>query len=199
MYGRLAEITWPTPGNHEWGLHREGYDPYWRSVTGRRQRPWYRVRLAGWEIFSLNSEAPHGPRSRQLGWLRARLAGAEGDCRIAFWHRPRFNAGTKHGDGDAGLQTLWSALSGHAKLVLNGHDHNMQRLDRTQGLVEMVSGAGGEGQYPIDPGYPTLAFGNDTDSGALRLRLGPRRLRYAFIALDGSKLDSGVLRCRPIG
>ena len=141
VYGQLAAITAPTPGNHEWGLHREGYDPYWRSVTGRRQRPWYRFELAGWEVLSLNSEAPHGPRSRQVRWLRRQLEGAAGDCRLAFWHRPRYSAGV-YGD-DASYEPFWRELAGRARLVLSAHDHNMQRLRPRNGLVQLVAGSGG--------------------------------------------------------
>ena len=51
---------------------------------------------AGWELLSLNSEAPHGPGSAQLAWLAAATA-RPGTCRIAIWHRPRFSTGW-HGD-----------------------------------------------------------------------------------------------------
>src|SRR3954468_17329487 len=55
-YGRLASITSPTIGNHEWGNRYRGYYPYWRARRGRRMPPWYRIEVAGWEIFSLNSQ-----------------------------------------------------------------------------------------------------------------------------------------------
>ena len=32
-YGRFDKITAPTPGNHDWPQHEEGYDPYWRRRT----------------------------------------------------------------------------------------------------------------------------------------------------------------------
>jgi len=81
VYGRLARITEPSPGNHDWGRRDEGYYPYWKRVKGRAQPPWYRLSLAGWKIFGLSSEAAHGPRSGRLRWLRARLRGKRGDCR----------------------------------------------------------------------------------------------------------------------
>ena len=79
VYGALARVTAPTPGNHEWGRRTEGYYPYWRRKKGRLQRPWYAFRL----ILSLNSQASHGPRSAQLRWLRAQLR-EPGTCRLAF-------------------------------------------------------------------------------------------------------------------
>lgn len=47
---------------------------------------------------------------------------APGTCRLA-WHRPRFTAG-KHADA-RDVAPLWEALRGRAKIVVNGHDHNM--------------------------------------------------------------------------
>ena len=34
-YGRFDKITAPTPGNHDWPNHDEGYDPYWKRANPR--------------------------------------------------------------------------------------------------------------------------------------------------------------------
>jgi hypothetical protein len=67
---------------------------------------------------------------------------------------------------------------------------------RSEGITQLVSGAGGHGRYPIDRGERGLAFGNDEDYGALRLELRPGKARYAFVSADGRELDSGRVRCR---
>jgi hypothetical protein len=192
-YGRLAAITAPTLGNHEAGNIEVGYDPYWRSVHGQTPPSFYAFRIAGWKILSLNSEIDHSPGSPQLRWLERKVSGP-GNCRIAFWHRPRFNAG-RHG-GDASVESFWDTLGGHARLVVNGHDHNMQRQAGTNGIVQLISGAGGDKQYPLETEYAGLRFGNDASPGALRLRLRPQRLRYAFVDVSGQVLDSGMRHCR---
>src|SRR4051794_34524832 len=99
VYGRLKRVTAPTIGNHEWGARATGYNPYWRAVWGTTPPKWYAFSAAGWQILSLNSEAAHTAGSPQLDWLHRRLTKTPqfGNCRIAFWHRPRFSAGT-HGD-----------------------------------------------------------------------------------------------------
>jgi hypothetical protein len=33
-YGRLARVTAPTPGNHDWSNEDSGYAPYWRRQLG---------------------------------------------------------------------------------------------------------------------------------------------------------------------
>jgi hypothetical protein len=195
VYGSLAGITAPTPGNHDWPNRASGYFPWWKAKRGGRALPsWYGFELAGWDVVSLNSEADHGPASRQLRWLARRLDAtrARGDCRIAFWHRPRFSAGT-HGD-QRDVAPLWDALRGRAALVLNGHDHDSQRLKRRGGTVELVAGAGGALLYPLRPDRRVL-WGNDDVHAALRIELTPGRARYEFRSADGRALQSGSVAC----
>ena len=195
IYGELAKVTEPTPGNHEWATRAEGYEPYWKGKKGRAPLGAYEFELAGWQILSLNSEGDHGPDSDQLRWLRERVR-RPGTCRLAFWHRPRFSAG-KYGSED--LAPLWDALRGRAALVLNGHDHNSQRFEPRDGITQIVAGAGGANMYPVDPEEPGLAWADDTERAALRLTLRPGRADHAFVTAQGRRLDSGSVSCRPLG
>lgn len=194
VYGRFGTKTAPTPGNHDWPRHAEGYDRYWARVFGKPLPAYFSFWLAGWRIFSLNSETDHSPGSPQLAWLRKRLRGRS-TCRLGFWHRPRFSAGRTHGD-QADVAPLWNALRGHAALVVNGHEHDMQRLKPRDGLLELISGAGGHGHHGLDRNDDRLAFADDDHYGALRVELRPGRARFAFITAEGDKLDSGIVRCR---
>ena len=196
-YGRLAKITAPTPGNHDWPNHATGYDAYWRQERGRTPPPWYTFTVAGWQILSLNSQMKHGRASPQYHWLLPRLR-APGTCRIAYWHRPRYSAGVEHGN-QHDLREMWDALRGHAALVVSGHEHDMQRLKPIDGITELVVGAGGAPLYPVRRSDPRLVFADDTQWGALRLRLTRTAAAYAFIAADGRVLNQGVVRCRPLG
>jgi Calcineurin-like phosphoesterase len=195
LYGRFARVTAPTPGNHDWPQHTHGYDRYWRKAVGKTVPSYYSFRIAGWDILSLNSEVDHGTDSDQYRWLQRQLGGRT-TCRLAFWHRPRFSAARVHGDAPD-MDPLWSALAKHAALVVNGHEHDMQRLHPRDGLVEVVSGAGGHRLYSADRAYRGLAFADDTHYGALRIRLKRGEARLAFVAADGSILDSSTVRCRP--
>lgn len=195
-WGPFKARTLPTPGNHEWANRRRGYNPYWRRPDGRTLPAYYAVRTGGWEILSLNSEAPHGPGSDQVRWLRRRVAGG-GNCRLAFSHRPRFSAGS-HGDAPD-MAPLWNALRGRARLVVGAHDHNMQRLRDRDGIVELISGAGGRSHYNASDDDARLVFFNDKDFGALRLTLSPGVARFAFVDVDGRTLHSGTARCRSRG
>lgn len=196
-YGQLAPITAPTPGNHDWPRHRGGYDPYWeRALRRPRAAAWYAFRAGGWTILSVDSETAHDRGSPQERWLRSRLR-APGTCRIAFWHRPRFSAGTHHGD-QPDMAPIWDALRGHAAIVLAGHEHDMQRMHPIDGITSFVSGAGGHSHYDLRSDDPRLAFGDDRHDGALRLDLRRGEASYAFVSADGQVLDSGTLRCRAL-
>jgi hypothetical protein len=192
VYGALAPRTAPTPGNHEWPQRADGYEPYWRRVMGRTPPAYYAFSIGSWQVLSLNSEAPHDRGSPQVRWLARQLV-EPGTCRLAFWHRPRFSGG-RHGD-QPDVAPLWDALRGRAALVVNGHDHDMQRLRPVDGTTELVSGAGGHGLYGLHPD-PQRVFGNDRTYGALRIDLRPGHARLRFVAADGRVLDSSAVTCR---
>lgn len=194
VYGRLKERTAPTIGNHELDNRDEGYIPYWSEVHGRAPS-YYNLRASGWQILGLNSEIDAGPDSEQVAWVKRQLAKRKfGNCRIAFWHRPRYSAGA-HGD-QPDLSALWDAVARRTRVVLSGHDHDMQRHRPRDGVVAFISGAGGHVPRPTDAGDPRLAFSEDDRPGALRLRLGHENLRWWFISAGGKTLDRGELLCR---
>jgi hypothetical protein len=196
VYGRFNPIAAPTPGNHEWGNRAVGYRPYWLAATGVPMPDYYTLRVGRWQVLSLNSETGHGRRSDQLRWLRQRLRSTKafGTCRVAFWHEPRYSAGTNGDESD--IEPLWDALAGRARIVLGAHDHDMQRFAPRRGIVQFISGAGGHSLREVDEQDPRLRFAHDFEAGALRLRLEGRRARYGFVAADGDVLDSGGLKCR---
>jgi acid phosphatase type 7 len=194
VFGPLKGITWPTHGNHDWANRRTGYRPYWRTRIGGRD--WYRVRIGGWEVVSLSSEARHDKRSPQVSWLKRVLSKNSGTCRLAFWHRPLRSPGTVHG-GTPNVAPLWKALRGHARLVVNAHEHLMSRFRTFDGMTEYVSGAGGYTLYGARPD-PRTMFVRTGVQGALRIALSPRRAALEFRDVTGQVLDSSGARCRPL-
>jgi acid phosphatase type 7 len=194
-WGRFSDRTAPVPGNHEWDNRGEGYEAYWSEARGSTPPHYYSFRAGGWELIGLNSEIGGPEYGAQVDWLRERVKRRPGTCRIGFWHRPRFSASTRHGD-EPDVDGLWTSLAGHAAIVVTGHDHDMQRLKRRDGIVSFVSGAGGAALYDLDGRDPRLAWGDDEHVGALRLDLRPGRAKWAFVSAEGDTLDAGALRCR---
>ncbi len=197
LWGSLARRTTPTPGNHEWGKRDTGYRPYWLAHTGHAVPDWQRVRLgAGWELLSLNSQAPHAAGSEQLRWLE-RATRRPGTCRIAIWHRPRFSTGW-HGD-QPDVAPLWNAVRGHARIVLSGHDHDLQRFADRDGLRQIVSGAGGRPNIPLPRSSRAKArYVNRLATGGARLRLTRGRATIELVSRSGRVLDRSAVTCRPV-
>lgn len=77
VYERLGRVTSPTPGNHDWPRHEEGYGPYWSRVQGRAPPSYYALSLGGWTLLSLNSEEPHGPGRRSFAGSTTRFGAGE--------------------------------------------------------------------------------------------------------------------------
>jgi hypothetical protein len=194
IYGRLGAVAAPTIGNHEWPNVATGYVPYWTAVRGTPPPFWYAFAVSGWQLISLNSNVPTS--ADQLNWLSHLIDATPryGNCRIAFMHHPRFSAGL-HGDLDA-LQALVDELDGHARILLAGHDHDMERLRPVDGITQYVDGSGGNELYPVDRSDPRVAFADDTDHGALRIGFRPRRAVLTFVDEEGSALDRSIVRCR---
>lgn len=192
-YGGLRWIMAPTPGNHEWANRGVGYQPYWQVIAGRAVPYWYAFTIGGWRVISLNSEDPGN--AEQQGFVTRELARRTDRCAIVMYHRPIASAG-RHRDGSS-VAPLWNAVVGRVPLVLNGHDHNLQRMRPVQGTTQYVIGAGGHNRYAVDEGDARLAFANDSLDGALRLRLRPGRADLRVISTDGAVLDRFTATCTP--
>lgn len=195
IYGAIGDITAPTIGNHEWPNIATGYVPYWSSVRGTPPPLYYAFTISGWQLISLNSNTPEsGP---QITWLQHLIQATPqyGNCRIAFDHHPFFSTGP-HGGLDA-LQVIFGALRENARIVLSGHDHDMQRFRPIGGIVQLVDGVGGGELYPFVSTDPRRVFGDATHHGALRLVLSRGRAVLTFVAQNGKPLDRSVVRCQP--
>jgi hypothetical protein len=193
IYGRLNAVTAPTIGNHEWPNVATGYVPYWTAARGTPPPLRYAFAVSGWQLISLNSNLPED--AAQKSWLGRLLRRTPryGDCRIAFTHHPRYSAGL-HGDLQ-GLEGIFGELRGRASIALAGHDHDMQRLRRIHGITPFVEGAGGAELYPVNRDDSRLAFFDDTDHGALRIKLSPGRADLSFIDQEGRVLDRSRVSC----
>ena len=174
------------------GQPQQRLPPYWRRAKGRAQRHWYSFRLGGWELINLNSQPPHGP-SAQLRWLRSRLNASPGTCRLAFFHLPRFGAGELHGDAPA-MAPLWNALRGHARLVLDGHEHTSSAF--AAATASPSTWPAGR-RDPLSPGprFPP-GLGPRRHDAALRIVLEPGTARLEFRSASGRLLDSSRATCR---
>src|SRR4051794_16446749 len=117
--------------------------------------------------------------------------------RSAFWHHPRFQAGTAAGEASAAAP-LWDALyDAGAEVVLNGHEHGYQQLaplnkagdvDLAHGIRTFVVGTGG-GDYDTTFGGP---HGGALEAkvvgvhGILEMTLERNAYQWRFIQVGGA-------------
>jgi hypothetical protein len=200
-WGGLRDRLRPVPGNHEYETKEAAaYFTYFGASVGQLGEGWYSYDLGAWHLIALNSECGAirgcGAGSPELAWLVADLAAHPVACTLAYWHHPRYSSGL-HGDNDM-TEEFWQALAAAgADVVLEGHDHDYERMAPINGIRSFVVGTGGRSLYewPGSPGQYTEVRANDT-YGLLQLTLGAADYSWQFIpASGGSFTDAGTAGC----
>jgi hypothetical protein len=209
-WGRVKSRTRPAPGNHE--FHSKGatfYFEYFGSAAGDPKDGFYSYDLGSWHIISLNSECVEvggcNAGSREEKWLRADLASHSNACTLAYFHKPLFSSGGKHGN-DLELKPFFQALyDANADVILNGHDHDYERFapqdpdgkpDPARGIREFVVGTGGKNHRPFGRPEAASEVRDDTAFGVLKLTLKPKGYDWEFIPEEGKAFtDSGSGSC----
>ena len=206
-WGRHRSRTRPAPGNHDYNTSgASGYFGYFGDVAGPAGRGYYSYDIGDWHIISLDSEISMSAGSAQETWLRADLAASSKRCTLAYWHKPRFSSGTKHGSLSS-AEPLWQALyDAGAEVVLSGHEHNYERFapqtpagvsDPTKGIREFVVGTGGASHYNDEGSpLPNSEVFDGTTFGVLKLTLGSGSYSWEFVPVAGQSFtDSGSGAC----
>jgi hypothetical protein len=203
-WGRVKNITKPTPGNHEYRRKdATGYFNYFGSKAGRPKRGYYSFNRGGWHFIALNSNISTKKTSRQIEWLRKDLTSNAADCTLAFWHHALFSSG-EHGNHSE-VRPIWKALSADdADLVINGHDHDYERFApmnaqgeaRASGIRSFIVGTGGVGLRPFTTVQPNSLVREENTFGVLRLTLAASSYQWEFIPdVDGTFTENGDGSC----
>ena len=208
-WGRFRSITFPAPGNHEYGTARAaGYYAYFGEHARDPAKGYYSFEIGAWHLIALNSNCGAvggcGVSSPQGRWLKADLARHRSGCTLAYWHHPRFSSGL-HGSDDA-YDGFWRLLfSAGADIVLVAHDHHYERfapqtpdakLDERRGITQFVVGTGGRSHYPTAFPRPNSLVRNASTFGVLALTLHPTSFDWRFVPVTGSRFsDTGRAVC----
>ncbi len=190
-WGRFKAITKPAPGNHEYETNNaSGYRAYFGfSSTQRLYRSFDR---AGWHFVQYDTERIS---NAQISWIRRDLRSDGTQCEIAYGHKPRWSSGA-HGSHSR-LNGLWNMLAdANVDIVLNGHDHDYERVYRDR-VREFVVGTGGKSLTAFGPAVSGSQFRFNANYGVLFLTLGSEeKYSWLFRAVTGSVIDSGTGVCR---
>jgi len=209
-WGRVKSRTRPAPGNHE--FHSAGaayYFSYFGTAAGDPKTGYYSYELGSWHIVALNSECEAiggcNAGSQQEKWLRADLAAHPAACTLAYFHKPLFSSGGKHGD-DPEIRPLWQALyDANADVVVSGHDHDYERFgpqdpwakaDAKRGIREFVVGTGGKNHRPFELAHANSEVRDDTAFGVLKVTLKSGGYDWQFVPEAGKTFtDAGSGVC----
>jgi hypothetical protein len=210
-WGRFKDRTRPAVGNHEYHSDgASGYSKYFGSAAGDPKKGYYSYELGAWHIIVINSECEEvggcDAGSPQGKWLKEDLAASSSKCTLAYWHKPLFSSGGKHGN-DPLMKPLWDALfKAKADVVINGHDHDYERfapqdpdgkLDKDRGIREFVVGNGGKDSHRVfGTAKPNSEARNDDAYGVLKLTLHAKSYDWEFVPEAGRTFaDSGTGIC----
>ena len=203
-------MSHPVPGNHEYasGSANDYFDYFNGSgnatgPAGPRGQGYYSFDVGG-GTSSVSTAATNASSYRaaetsaQHDWLVADLANHPALCTLAFWHHPRFQAGSTSGELSAAAP-LWNALyAAGVDVVLNGHEHGYQQLsplddagqlDVSRGIRTFVVGTGG-GDFDTTFGGPRLGVLDTSITGTfgvLELTLLPGSYQWQFVSADGTR------------
>jgi Calcineurin-like phosphoesterase len=219
-WGRFKDITYPVPGNHEYGSPgAEGYFSYFGSRATPLDpdcladcRGYYSVDLGAWHVVALNvvcSELPRGdgcgPRSAQNRWLQRdlRAANRTSACTVVLMHSPRWS--TTHWASprlDALIKTMHR---NGVELVLSGDSHSYERfapqnpagqVDQARGITQFVVGTGGGHFTGLGSPGPNSLSQQKNVFGVLELTLQDGSYKWAFRADPSTPFsDSGSQDC----
>ena len=210
-WGRFKDRTRPAAGNHEYHHHgASGYVHYFGAAAGDPARAYYSYDLGAWHIIVLNSECGSVGgceiASPQARWLIQDLAQHPTLCTLAYFHRPLFSSGAKHGS-DLEMRAMWQVLyNARADVVINGHDHDYERFapqdpdgnaDLRRGIREFVVGSGGKNSHRrMGHPLPNSEARNDDTFGVLKLTLHASGYDWRFVPEAGKTFtDSGTGEC----
>jgi len=211
-WGRFKDRTRPAPGNHEYhkGGGASAYAHYFGAAAGDPDKAYYSYELGAWHIVVLNSECAEvggcEVTSPQGQWLKQDLAQHPAGCTLAYFHKPLFSSGGKHGN-DLEMKPLWDALyHGGADVIINGHDHDYERfapqdpegrLDEKHGIREFVVGSGGKNSHRVmAEAKPNSEVRNGDTFGVLKMTLHAKAYDWEFVPeAEKTFTDSGSGTC----
>jgi hypothetical protein len=204
---------YPVMGNHEQDgdALREGIPYYflafpmlealeggWVEAPPGAERQWYALEFGTLQMLFLNTQQLYGgaAREQQDVWLRSRLADDRFLATVVVFHVPPFTSGGHALDG-APVISSWvpEFEASNVVLVLSGHDHNYERLERN-GITYVVSGGGSSLLYPLQQRREeSLRF--EAAMHYVLLEVGIESIQLTALASDGEIIDSDTIRFTP--
>lgn len=192
-YGPGSDINrfFPSLGNHDW--RTPGAWPYLEYFSLPGNERYYEVSWGPVHLFALDSD-PHEPDgntadSDQARWLRERMGASSLPWQLVYMHHPPYSSGD-HGSSEV---MRWPFAQWGADVVMSGHDHHYERIER-DGVLYFVNGLGGNPKrYELRSPVPGSLVRYRDAHGAMLIEATEQRLEVQFVNVDGQPIDSRVL------
>jgi predicted phosphodiesterase len=150
---------------------------------------WYRTQIGEAVVLVLNANRVDD--DVQLDWLRANLERSDDELVVVVFHHAALSC-SNHGSSPQVIERWMPLFEEHdVDLVLNGHEHNYQRHERS-GVTYVVTGGGGAHLYPMEPcpeGTDPPVVSNDTDHHFLVMRVAGDVVDVEARSVDGEAID----------
>jgi hypothetical protein len=145
-------------------------------------------------FFMLNSnpEEPDGrdSGSKQAEWLEDQLAASTSVWNVVVVHHAPYSSDETHGST---RPLWWPYADWGADVVIGGHSHTYERLERDD-IVYFVNGLGGGERYLIAEPIKGSTVRFDADWGAQQVTATPDELVFEFVSVGGKVVDRRVLK-----
>jgi len=186
----------PALGNHDWGNasnNPTGADPYLAFFTLPGNERYYRWRSGVVEFFILDSDLnePSGTSygSVQGAWCEAALRSSTAKWRIVVFHHAAYSSGQHQST----LYMRWPFQAWGATAVLQGHDHDYERL-KVGGIPYFVNGIGGASLRPFGAVLAESQLRFYGDFGAMLVTAGATSMTFKEYTRYGVLVDSYTQR-----
>lgn len=201
-HGKAAvNAFFPALGNHDYSDATPGPSTYLRyfrlpgrgftSTSGNER--YYDFVQGPVHFFVLNSnpQEPDGITSTsvQAQWLKKHLAASTSTWNVVYDHHPPYSSDSTHGSTAI---MRWPFAKWGADVVLSGHSHTYERLQRG-GVVYFVNGLGGAPRYRIGTPVAGSAARYDANWGAQQATATATTLTFTFYDISGKRIDSTTL------
>lgn len=192
-YGQGADVNrfFPSLGNHDW--RTSSLAPYldYFSLPGNER--YYDFVWGPVHFFAIDSDdaEPDGVEvdGAQAAWLRKRLTSSTAPWQIVYMHHPPYSSGDHGSTPD--LQ--WPFFEWGADVVMAGHDHHYERIERDGGVYLINGLSGNPKRYGIGSPVDGSQHSFNARHGAIRGDASDTRLTLVFVDTDGATVDQVTL------
>ncbi|MBA2707527.1 MAG: DNRLRE domain-containing protein [Gemmatimonadaceae bacterium] len=194
--GSASNRFFPTLGNHDWGNvvnNPAGADPYkaYFSLPGNERYYSYAPAGSPVRFFMIDSDrnepdsvSSHGVQGQ---WLKSQMASATEPFKVVVLHHAAYSSSSNHGSHS---YMQWPFKQWGATAVLQGHDHNYERLN-IAGIPYFVDGIGGHpALYGIGPALPGSQVTYNAKHGAMKVSATAAQMTFQAYDVDGAQIDT---------